>query len=290
MINTGIVIKNMNGYFYVQVPDGQVLECKVRGKLKQSRYSILVGDRVDISEDGFIEAIHPRHNAMVRPAVANINQVILVVAAREPDINELLFNRLLIMIEDSDIPLVICINKWDLADDNAKALVERYRDVGYEVITTSTFEGRGIDDLRQHLAHKVTAFAGPSGVGKSSLLNAVDPKFQFQTGSVSNKIKRGRHTTRHATLFALDGDSFIMDTPGFSAVEFKNISLERLTSLFPEFLNYESACQFSPCYHLHEPACGVKKALEAGNISQERYEAYLAIRQEIQKELAKRRR
>ena len=227
---------------------------------------------------------------MVRPAVANIDQVILVVAAREPDINELLFNRLLIMIEDSDIPLVICINKWDLADDHAKALLERYRGVGYEVITTSTLEGWGIDDLRQHLAHKVTAFAGPSGVGKSSLLNAVDPKFQFQTGAVSNKIKRGRHTTRHATLFALDGDSFIMDTPGFSAVEFKNLSLERLTSLFPEFLNHEEACQFSPCYHLHEPVCGVKKALEAGDISQERYEAYLAIRQEIQKELAKRRR
>lgn len=290
MINTGIVIKNMNGYFYVQVPDGQVLECKVRGKLKKSRYSILVGDRVDVSEDGFVEAIHPRYNAMVRPAIANIDQVILVVAAREPDINELLFNRLLVMIEDSDIPLVICINKWDLADDRAKALVERYRNVGYEVITTSTFEGRGIDGLREHLAHKVTAFAGPSGVGKSSLLNAVDPKFQFQTGSVSNKIKRGRHTTRHATLFALDGDSFIMDTPGFSAVEFKNLSLERLTSLFPEFLNHESACQFSPCYHLHEPVCGVKKALEAGDISQERYEAYLAIRQEIQKELAKRHR
>ena len=282
---TGIVVKNMNGYFYVQLPEGAVRECKVRGKLKQGRYSLLVGDHVSISQDGFIERIEPRKNAMVRPAVANIDQVILVVAAHEPDINELLFNRLLVMIEHTDIPLIVCINKWDLADEPSYQLLDRYRQAGYQVITTSTYEGKGIDELRALLNHKVTAFAGPSGVGKSSLLNAVDPKFEFQTGAVSDKIKRGRHTTRHASLFALNSDSFIMDTPGFSAIEFPDVSLERLTSLFPEFLAYEGACKFSPCYHVHEPVCGVKEALEEGKISQERYDAYLAIRQEIEKEL-----
>lgn len=290
MTQRGIVIKNMNGYFYVQVADGSVHECKVRGKLKKSRYSLLVGDYVEISADNFIEAIEERHNSMLRPAVANIDQVILVVAAHEPDLNELLFNRLLIMIEDSDIPLIICINKWDLADESSHSLLERYRNIGYEVLTTSTYKGDGIDQLKARLAHKVTAVAGPSGVGKSSLLNAVDPKFAFQTGAVSDKIKRGRHTTRHASLFALDGDSFIMDTPGFSAIEFRDLSLERLPSLFPEFLAYEGACKFSPCYHHHEPVCGVKDALGQGLISQERYDAYLTIRQEIEKELAKKRR
>ena len=158
---TGIVVKNMNGYFYVQDDTGTIHECKVRGRLKQGRYSLLVGDRVTISEDGFVESIHERHNSMVRPAVANIDQVVLVVAAHEPDINELLLNKMLVMIEHADIPIVLCINKCDLMDSETKAMVDLYKSIGYEVLMTSTYNMTGIDDLRHVLQHKVTAFAGP---------------------------------------------------------------------------------------------------------------------------------
>ena len=279
---TGIVVKNMNGYFYVQDDRGTVHECKVRGRLKKGRYSLLVGDRVTISEDGFVESIHDRHNAMVRPAVANIDQVVLVVAAHEPDVNELLLNKMLVMIEHADIPIVLCINKCDLMDSDTEAMVKLYQSIGYEVLMTSTYNMTGIDDLRHVLEHKVTAFAGPSGVGKSSLLNAVDPKFAFQTGEVSDKIKRGKHTTRHASLYSLDSNSFIMDTPGFSAIEFNDVSLERLPTLFPEFSDYVDTCKFNPCYHEHEPICGIKDALEAGHIHQGRYNAYMSIRNDIE--------
>lgn len=280
-MNTGIVIKNMNGYFYVQDEVGNMHECKVRGRLKQGRYSLLVGDRVTFDPAGTIEKILPRHNELKRPHVANLDQVILVVAAHEPDINELLLNKLIVMIEHADIPLVLCINKCDLQDDNTATLEALYRQIGYTVILTSTRTGEGLDVLKTQLHHKVSAFAGPSGVGKSSLLNAIEPTFAFQTGAVSDKIKRGRHTTRHASLYSLDGDSFIMDTPGFSAIDFSDISEERLTSLYPEFLAVEENCKFNPCYHEHEPICGVKEALAAGQISTGRYESYLVIREEI---------
>ncbi|WP_251440497.1 ribosome small subunit-dependent GTPase A [Veillonella intestinalis] len=280
-MNTGIVIKNMNGYFYVQDEVGNVHECKVRGRLKQGRYSLLVGDRVTFDPAGTIEKILPRHNELKRPHVANLDQVILVVAAHEPDINELLLNKLIVMIEHADIPLVLCINKCDLKDESTAALAAVYRKIGYTVILTSTRTGEGLEDLKVQLHHKVSAFAGPSGVGKSSLLNGIEPSFAFQTGEVSDKIKRGRHTTRHASLYSLDGDSFIMDTPGFSAIDFSDISEERLPSLYPEFLAAEESCKFSPCYHEHEPVCGVKEALENGQISAGRYESYLVIREEI---------
>ncbi len=279
----GIVVKNMNGYFYVQSEDNQMVECKVRGRLKQGRYSLLVGDKVVFTEEGTIEEIEPRHNELKRPAVANLDQVILVVAAHEPDINELLLNKLLVMIEHAEIPLILCINKWDLANEDTHRLVDIYKKIGYPVLGTSTYTKEGIDELKLTLQGKISAFAGPSGVGKSSLLNAIEPQFAFQTGEVSDKIKRGRHTTRHASLFALDDQSFIMDTPGFSAIDFDGISLERLPSLYPEFLTYEEGCKFSPCYHEHEPICGIKQALEAGLIDQSRYDSYLVIRSEIQK-------
>ena len=198
-MSTGIVIKNMNGYFYIQDELGTIHECKVRGRIKKSKYSLLVGDRVEFSEDGFVEVILPRYNSMVRPAVANIDQVILVVAAHNPDINELLLDKMLVMIEHADIPVILCINKYDVSDVSTDALIDKYKAIGYHVITTSATNHIGIDNLRNLLLHKVTAFAGPSGVGKSSLLNAVDKKFAFQTGEISDKIKRGKHTTRHAS-------------------------------------------------------------------------------------------
>lgn len=281
-MNTGIVIKNMNGYFYIQDELGTIHECKVRGRIKRSRYSLLVGDRVEFSNDGFVEAILPRKNFMIRPAVANIDQVILVVAAHNPDINELLLDKMLVMIEHADIPVLLCINKYDVGDSATDELINKYKSIGYHVITTSATHNIGIDELRSQLQHKVTAFAGPSGVGKSSLLNAVDEKFAFQTGEISNKIKRGKNTTRHASLFSLNTDSFIMDTPGFSCIEFTDITLERLPTLFPEFSDYVDSCKFSPCYHEHEPICGIKEALADHKIYESRYDAYQIIRKDIQ--------
>ena len=278
----GVVIKNMNGYFYVQTPNGDVHECKVRGRLKKERYSLLVGDSVTITEDSWIDTIEPRRNSLRRPAIANIDQVIVVVAAREPDIHPLLLDRLLVMIHHSHIPPVLVINKYDLHTEDTVKLKSVYEKIGYTVLCTSTYTGEGIDELRYVLHGKISAFAGPSGVGKSSLLNAVDPNFAFQTGAVSDKIKRGRHTTRHASLYSLDESSFIMDTPGFSALEHTGMTVEELVHTFPEFGDHDRGCKFSPCSHSHEPICSVKEALAGGQISEQRYQSYLTIKSELE--------
>ena len=278
----GVVIKNMNGYFYVQIPSGEMHECKVRGRLKKDRYSLLVGDTVTITDDGWIDGIEERRNSLRRPAIANIDQVMVVVAAREPDIHPLLLDRLLVMVHHSGIPPILVINKYDLHTEDTLALQNVYERIGYKVICTSTYTGEGIEELRQALHGHISAFAGPSGVGKSSLLNAVDPNFAFQTGAVSDKIKRGRHTTRHASLYSLDESSFIMDTPGFSALEHTGMTLDDLIYAFPEFNDYDGGCKFSPCSHSHEPICSVKEALESGHISQQRYQSYLTIKSEIE--------
>ncbi len=281
----GTVLKNENGYFKVQNSEGKQFTCKVRGRLKQSRYRLLVGDTVTFVDtgdgEGAIEQILPRKNSLHRPYVANIDQVIVTVAAHDPDINLLLLDKLLVMIENEEIPICLCINKWDIHDDASKHIARLYESIGYDVICTSTYTGDGIDVLRQRLMHKTTAFAGPSGAGKSSLLNAVEPAFSFQTGAVSHKIKRGRHTTRHASLFPIDEDTFIMDTPGFSAITFDQIAKIRLPSLFPEFQNYIEHCKFNTCLHTHEPICGIKAAAEVGKISNTRYDNYVTILNEI---------
>ena len=243
---------------------------------------MLVGDTVTSTDDGWIDGIAERRNSLRRPAIANIDQVIVVVAAKEPDIHPLLLDRLLVMIHHSDIPPVLVINKYDLHSEETVQLQRIYEDIGYTVLCTSTYTGEGIEELRRVLHGKISAFAGPSGVGKSSLLNAVDPNFAFQTGAVSDKIKRGRHTTRHASLYSLDESSFIMDTPGFSAIEHTGMTLEELMHAFPEFSQYDAACKFSPCSHSHEPICSVKEAMGAGKISQQRYQSYLTIKSEIE--------
>lgn len=278
----GVVIKNMNGYFYVQTPSGDVHECKVRGRLKKERYSLLVGDTVSITDDGWIDSIEERRNSLRRPAIANIDQVIVVVAAREPDIHPLLLDRLLVMIHHSHIPPILVINKYDLHTEDTVKLKSIYEKIGYTVLCTSTYTGEGIAELCHVLHGKISAFAGPSGVGKSSLLNAVDPNFAFQTGAVSDKIKRGRHTTRHASLYSLDESSFIMDTPGFSALDHTGMDVEELVHTFPEFGDYDKGCKFSLCSHSHEPICSVKEALASGQISEQRYQSYLTIKSELE--------
>lgn len=287
----GRVIKAYNSFFYVQVAD-EVIACKLRGKFKKTRKSlgVLPGDEVIIERlddgSGVIEQQLPRQSLLKRPAVANITQVVLTFAAAQPDLHPLLLNRFLVMAEWSKIPkIVICINKIDLYEGDAAKFLQDYEAIGYPVVRVSAKANENIDALRAVLQGEITVFAGPSGVGKSSLLNCVDEGLKLQTGRVSEKIKRGRHTTRVAELLPYAG-GFIVDTPGFSALELPEVDLQDLPAYFPEFRPYLDDCRFAPCSHTHEPDCAVKQAVAAGKITQERYDAYVNIYEEIKAEQA----
>lgn len=285
----GRVIKAYNSFFYV-LTEGEpqkLIVCKLRGRFKKTRRSVGVvpGDRVliDILPDGsgVVEKQLPRTSLLKRPAVANITQVVLTFAAAQPDLHPLLLNRFLVLAEWSGIPkIVICVNKQELYEGEMADFLKDYEAIGYQVLRVSAQEQTGIDELRKVLHGEVTVFAGPSGVGKSSLLNCIDKELSLQTGHVSEKIKRGRHTTRVAELLAYK-DGFIVDTPGFSAMELTELDIAELPGYFPEFRPYLAECRFSPCSHTHEPDCAVKAAVAAGAITQERYDAYRNIQEEI---------
>lgn len=285
----GRVIKAYNSFFYVLTEGEQqeLVACRLRGRFKKTRRSIGVvpGDRVRIDRlpdgSGVVEEQLPRTTLLKRPAVANITQVVLTFAAAQPDLHPLLLNRFLVLAEWSGIPkIVICVNKQDLYEGKIGTFLQDYEAVGYKVLRVSAQERTGIDELRVQLQGEVTVFAGPSGVGKSSLLNCMDESLSLQTGHVSARIKRGRHTTRVAELLPYQ-DSFIVDTPGFSAMELTELDVQALPEYFPEFRPYLGGCRFSPCSHTHEPDCAVKAAVEAGAITQERYDAYINIYEEI---------
>lgn len=285
----GRVIKAYNSFFYVLTEGEQqeLVACRLRGRFKKTRRSIGVvpGDRVRIDRlpdgSGVVEEQLPRTTLLKRPAVANITQVVLTFAAAQPGLHPLLLNRFLVLAEWSGIPkIVICVNKQDLYEGKIGTFLQDYEAVGYKVLRVSAQERTGIDELRVQLQGEVTVFAGPSGVGKSSLLNCMDESLSLQTGHVSARIKRGRHTTRVAELLPYQ-DSFIVDTPGFSAMELTELDVQALPEYFPEFRPYLGGCRFSPCSHTHEPDCAVKAAVEAGAITQERYDAYINIYEEI---------
>ncbi len=283
-METGRVLKFYNSFFYVQT-DTELLTCRLRGKLKRDRRGVSAvcpGDLVELTKladgTGVLERPLARRNLLRRPAVANIDQVILTFAAAEPDLHPLLLNRFLVLAEWSGIPsVVICVNKMDLAaEQDVLSCYENY----YPVLRVSAERGEGMDLLRERLAGKVTVFAGPSGVGKSSVLNALHAGLSLATGAVSEKIRRGRHTTRVAELLPFAG-GFLVDTPGFSSMELADIDPAELSACFPDFQPYLGHCRFSPCTHSHEPDCAVKAALEAGELLRERYDAYCAILDEI---------
>lgn len=283
---TAQVIKMYNGFYYLQVAGKEeLLSCRLRGRIKRNKGAVVTGDYVEyqLLDDGtgVIESCLPRRTLLKRPAVANIDQVLITFAARQPDLNELLLNRFLVLAEWSRIPeIVICINKCDLLEEGADFLQD-YVKAGYRLLMVSAHEGQGIDELRHLLANRVTVFAGPSGVGKSSLLNAVDSKLSLATGKISDKIKRGKHTTRAACLLPLPEGGTVVDTPGFSAAELESIDRSQLAFYFPEFRPYIEKCYYNTCTHSHEPDCAVKEAVEAGAISKARYDAYLNILQTI---------
>lgn len=283
---TAQVIKMYNGFYYLQVAgQEELLSCRLRGRIKRNKGAVVTGDYVEYQmlEDGtgVIESCLPRRTLLKRPAVANIDQVLITFAARQPDLNQLLLNRFLVLAEWSGIPeIVICINKCDLLEEKADFLQD-YVQAGYKLLMVSAQEGQGIQELKNLLTGRVTVFAGPSGVGKSSLLNAIDSNLELATGKISDKIKRGKHTTRAACLLPLPEGGTVVDTPGFSAAELENIDKAQLAHYFPEFRPYIEKCYYNTCTHSHEPDCAVKEAVAAGAICQARYEAYLNILQTI---------
>lgn len=284
----GIIIKGISGFYYVEVGD-QLYECKARGLFRKKNITPLVGDRVSISvvdEDekkGVIEDIHKRVSELVRPPIANVEKVIITFSIKEPSPNMSLLDKFIIFSEKENLEIVIVLSKIDLDKDGeiTRSIKEEFEKIGYKVITVSTVTGENIDKVIEELEDSISVFAGQSGVGKSSILNAIDPSFKLETAEISKKLGRGKHTTRHAELYKIGKNAIIADTPGFSSLELNNIEIEELQEYFVEFRQYAD-CRFgSKCIHKNEPGCGVKEAVEEGNISKRRYESYLHILDEI---------
>lgn len=271
------IIKALSGFYYVQTEDG-VVECCARGRFRRQDQSPLVGDFVRITrqgDKGVLEALLPRKNAFIRPAVANIDQLVVLASCAIPVTEPFLIDRVLAIAQLQNVPALVVVNKDDLAP--AQPLAEIYRRAGVPVLVTSAETGEGIEALREALAGKLSCLTGNSGVGKSSLLNRACPQLQLPVGEVSEKLGRGRHTTRHIELYSLGSNTFVADTPGFSAFDTERMELvhkEQLQYAFPEFAPYLGHCQFPDCAHRKEPGCAVRKALAEGKIGQTRYSSY----------------
>lgn len=267
----------------MKTADG-IVECKARGRFRKEGVTPMVGDSVEVSVKngkGSLDEIYPRTSMLVRPAVANINQLAVVAALRSPDPHAALIDSFLILGEYSGIETILCFNKADLP--HSQELVEVYRKAGYRVVLTSVENGEGVDELKGLLQGKITAFAGNSGVGKSSLLNALGAPQGLETGEVSEKIQRGRHTTRHVELIELDGGALVLDTPGFSSFEMPAVKADELQDYFIEFAPYIGRCRFRGCAHIQEPGCAVLQAVEDGAVSKMRHDSYVAMYQERKK-------
>lgn len=285
---TGKIVKGIAGFYYVHVNEMGVYECKAKGVFRNKKIKPLVGDNVELdvidSEKflGNIADILPRKNYVLRPEVANVDQAVIIFAAKDPQPNLNLLSRFLIRMEMEEIPSIICFNKQDIVtQEEMERLAEIYKDSGSRVIFTSTVEKNGLDILRELLADKTTVLAGPSGVGKSSITNILMPGINVSTGDISEKIKRGKHTTRHSELFHMDGNTYIMDTPGFTSLYVNEIEADRLRFYFNEFGKYEGKCRFNGCIHINEPDCAVKTAVHDGQINKERYMHYSDIYNEL---------
>ena len=274
----GIILKGIGGFYYVDTPEG-LIECKARGKFRKTVGKPIVGDRVQLEVQpdgtGYLMSIAPRRNSLIRPAVANLDLVVAVASAAPPVTDPFLIDKVTAIAVHKEITPLVVINKTDA--DAGDELYETYRKSGIEVLRVSARTGEGIDALRERICGKVSAFAGNSGVGKSSVLNRLDSSFGAEVGAISDRIGRGRHTTRHIELYALAPDTFVADTPGFSAFDTERMELvhkEQLQYAFPEFGPYLGHCQFPDCAHRKEPGCAVRKALADGRIGQTRYDSY----------------
>lgn len=289
----GRIIKGIAGFYYVYIPGRGLYECKAKGIFRKRGQKPLVGDVVEMSvineekKIGNVDRILTRQNELIRPAVANVDQALVVFAAASPTPDRNLLDRFLVMMEYQDLPSVILFNKTDLADqEELTDLVHTYEKAGYPVLLASVKEGIGLSSIREILQGKTTTLAGPSGVGKSSLINCLQSGVQMETGEISKKIARGKNTTRHAQIIPLhtreeEEETYIVDTPGFSSVLIPEMKKESLDDCFPEFHDYIPNCRFKECAHIHEPDCAVKEAVSTGAIAKSRYDNYLLLYEEI---------
>lgn len=278
---TGRIVKAIAGFYYVHIPEDGIYECRAKGTFRKEKISPLVGDIVDIEvthaqdKEGNVIAIHERSCALDRPPVANVDQAMIIFAATSPEPNLNLLDRFLAMMEAHEIPVVIGINKIDLVTEaEVQRLQEVYEPTGYPMIFYSVKEEHGLDALREVLKGKLTTVAGPSGVGKSSLINKLQKEVEMEVGELSAKIERGKQTTRHTQLITIDEQTYICDTPGFSTLYVPEVEAEELGDLFPEFREPATQCKFRGCAHMAEPGCMVKQAVEEGTIHRSRYENY----------------
>ena len=276
----GRILRSISGFYDVRTASGTVT-CRARGILRREGSSPLTGDLVEITLEkgkGMVERILPRKNSFVRPAVANIDALVIFAANVNPVTEPFLIDRVAAIAGDQEVPVYLCVNKCDL--DPARELARIYEHAGFPVIRTSAETGEGVEQLRELLKGKLTAFTGNSGVGKSSILNRLCPELELPTGEVSDKLGRGRHTTRHVELYALDGNTYVADTPGFSSFDTDQMDVilkENLQYAFPDFGPWLGRCQFHDCTHRQEPGCAVRAALEAGSLEKTRYESYCKL-------------
>ncbi|MCM3171249.1 ribosome small subunit-dependent GTPase A [Paenibacillus sp. MER 99-2] len=295
----GIIVKALSGYYYVMpledngVPsvEGSAVQCRARGIFRKRGTSPLVGDRVSYmlteNGEGTVDEIKQRETELIRPPVANVNLAVLLFSVKEPDMNLNLLDKFLVHIEQAGLDALIVVTKQDLADpgaddkDTVAEVKALYEQIGYEVISTSSRTGEGSELLKERLAGQISVFAGQSGVGKSSMLNALMPGLTLETSEISIRLGRGRHTTRHVELIPLDNGGFVADTPGFSQLDFLEIGVEELSTCFREFAQYAEQCKFRGCTHTHEPSCKVLEAKEEGLIAESRYRHYVLFLTEM---------
>jgi len=277
---TGRILRSLSGFYDVQA-DGKLITCRARGILRKEGNSPLTGDMVEISVErgkGMVEKILPRRNSFIRPAVANIDALVVFAANVNPVTEPFLIDRVAAIAGDQEVPVILCVNKCDL--DPAVDLVRIYKNAGFTVICTSAETGEGVEELHRLIEGKLTAFTGNSGVGKSSILNRLCPELKLATGEVSEKLGRGRHTTRHVQLYKLGENTYVADTPGFSSFDTDQMDVilkENLQYAFPDFGKYIGKCRFDDCSHRKEPDCAVRAAFESGEIEQSRYDSYLKL-------------
>ena len=284
----GKIMKGVGGFYYVHGHEACVYECRAKGSFRNQKMKPLVGDNVEFTildeenKKGNITGIFPRMNELIRPAVTNVDQALVIFAITQPSPNLNLLDRFLIMMTKQQVNTIVCFNKTDIASEHELYLLEEtYLKCGYPVIFTSVLQKSGIDEIKELLKGKTTVLAGPSGVGKSSIINELIPDAHMETGTISEKIKRGKHTTRHSELFYVGDSTYIMDTPGFSSLYVNDFEKEELKNYFLEFAEYEGQCRFQGCVHINEPDCMVKDALSSGKLSKTRYENYKLLYNEL---------